>query len=602
MTTTQTPLIYWLRRDLRLADNPALFSALQTGQPIIPVYIYDETPTLRPIGAASRWWLHQSLESLAKDMAALGAKLLLRRGVAADVLDTLLDETKASAIYWSRSTVPEESLRDASLKTALSERGVQVKSFNASLLIEPWTLTTKTGGMFQVFTPYWAACCERLAATPPEVVPTPSDLAPWQGLEDLPSDDLAAWQLLPSNPNWAAGWESLWPVGEQGALDQLGKFVSHLIDDYANKRDLPAEPATSKLSPHLHWGEIGPRQIWRTVQALGLTGQGAERFLTELGWREFCHYQLFHNPHMREQPLNPRFDAFEWQENPEALAMWQQGKTGIPLVDAGMRELWQTGWMHNRVRMVVASFLVKDLLIDWREGERWFWDTLVDADSANNIAGWQWVAGCGADAAPFFRIFNPITQAERFDPDQTYIRHYVPEVETSRYPAPLVDRKMAHARAMEAFGLIRNKTPERHLIHASCVAFKGRAVLIMGDSGAGKSDLALRLLALGGELVADDQVEVSLKGNTLEATSPAPIKNLIEARHTGILKVKTISKARVVYVVYPAESGEDLPRLPEPASQKIAGVTLPMLKLPYLHDSTSAKLALLLQGKAEIMS
>jgi len=449
--TDASPIIVWFRRDLRLADNPALKAAADSGRPVIPLYILDETPGMRRPGAASCWWLDKSLKALASSMEALGSRLILRRGVAAEILRQLTAETGANAVHWNRLYDPGLVERDMEMKKALR---AEVRSYNASLLTEPWEVQTGAGKDFSVFTPYWRAARTRLARV--ETPPAPRRLkAPvtWPA-----SDDLAAWKLHPTHPDWSGGFD-IWTPGEAGARGRLHRFLDKEVHRYSERRDRPDLDRTSRLSPHLHFGEISPRQIWIAAEAAVATGEAAyidvDKFLAELGWREFNHHVLFYHPRIVSENLKRGFDAMRWRKDVKALRAWTEGRTGYPLVDAGMRQLWVTGFMHNRVRMVVASFLVKHLLIDWREGERWFWDTLVDADHANNAANWQWVAGSGADASPWFRIFNPIGQAAKFDPDGEYVRRWVPELDTASYPTPIVDHPAARARALEALKAAR---------------------------------------------------------------------------------------------------------------------------------------------------
>ena len=452
------PSIVWFRDDLRLADNPALHAAVERGRPIVAVYVLDEESAgIRPIGGAARWWLHGSLVSLADSLESLGARLTLRRGPAEAVLTGLAASVGAGAVFWNRRYGAAERAVDARLKTGLRQSGLSADSFAGSLLHEPWTIQTGQGGSYSVFTPFWRAC---QAAPPPRPpYPAPAALAGYLGT--LPSDDLADWALLPERPDWAAGLRAAWQPGEASAQRLLDGFLRDALPRYADERDEPARAATSRLSPHLRWGEISPFQIWHATEwaRIGLTGraqESASRFLTEVGWREFAHHVLFNAPDLATVNLRPEFDAFPWPPlDRTALAAWQQGRTGFPLVDAGMRELWRTGSMHNRVRMVTASFLIKNLLIDWREGEAWFWDTLVDADAASNPFGWQWVAGSGADAAPYFRVFNPELQAKKFDPQGEYIREFVPEWGTDAYPAPIVDLGETRQAALAAYEQIK---------------------------------------------------------------------------------------------------------------------------------------------------
>ncbi len=421
LSLVNEPTIVWLRLDLRVADNPALHHAVKRGGPVIPVFIWapeEETPWAP--GAASRWWLHQSLRALAASLKELGSTLILRRGPSLQTLRLLIRETGATAAFWNRRYEPIVIVRDTQIKAELRKDNIEVETFNAALLREPWEVQNKSGRPFQVFTPFWKHCLS--LPEPPRPLPVLSEVPrPSREPKTVPLKSL---KLEPS-VNWAAGFREVWTPGEAGAQANLGRFQRDLARNYSDSRNRPDLPGTSRLSPHLHFGEIGPRQIWKASRA-GTSGQA--QFINEIGWREFAHHLLFHFPNTPEEPLRPEFAKFRWRTEPDWLKAWQQGKTGYPIVDAGMRELWATGWMHNRVRMITASFLIKDLLISWQSGARWFWDTLVDADLAQNTLGWQWVAGCGADAAPYFRIFNPVTQAEKFDPKGDYIRRWCPEL------------------------------------------------------------------------------------------------------------------------------------------------------------------------------
>jgi deoxyribodipyrimidine photo-lyase len=461
--------IVWFRNDLRLADNPALIAALGSGAAVLPVYVLDEeTEGLRPPGAAARWWLHHSLQALDASLRKLGARLILRRGPAERVITELAADCGATAIYWNRLYDRAARDRDARLKRSLAGRGVVAESLKASLLFEPWEVTTQAGQPFKVFTPFWRAC--RTLASSHTTLPAPANLpapARWPV-----SDRLADWRLLPTAPDWAGGLRACWTPGEAAAAEQLSAFLDGTLARYREARDLPAVEGTSRLSPHLAFGEIGPRQIWHAATMLGPSA-AADKFLAELGWREFAYHLMFHFGDLAQRSFRPEFDAFPWQEAADARDAWCRGRTGYPIVDAGMRELWTTGWMHNRVRMITASFLTKDLLVDWRSGERWFWDTLVDADPASNATGWQWVAGCGADAAPYFRVFNPVLQGEKFDPAGDYVRRWVPELASlpaatihrpwtaarppspDVYPARLVDHAAARERALAAFRTLK---------------------------------------------------------------------------------------------------------------------------------------------------
>jgi len=437
-----SPSIVWLRDDLRLADNPALTAAAERGEPVVLVYVLDEeSPEIRPLGAASRWWLHHSL-------ASLGEHLVLRRGRAEEVIPALVAETGAGAVYWNRRYGAAREI-DARLKARLRDDGLDVQSFQANLLVEPWTLTTGGGGPYRVFTPFWKAARELRFREP---LPVPE--VRWGAAQ---GDSLPSWNLLPTRPDWAGGLRESWTPGERGAHDQLEGFVDERLEDY-HRRDEPAVDATSRLSPHLRFGEISPFQVWHRMHdhMSPAARKNVPKFLSEVGWREFNWSILFHNTELAEKNYRPAYDAFPWSEpDPEELAAWKEGRTGIPLVDAGMRELWRTGVMHNRVRMVVASFLIKNLLIDWRVGEKWFWDTLVDADEASNPGNWQWVAGSGADAAPYFRVFNPELQRDKFDKAGRYVNRWVPEAGTPAYPDPIVDLAETRKQALEAYEAVK---------------------------------------------------------------------------------------------------------------------------------------------------
>jgi deoxyribodipyrimidine photo-lyase len=426
-TDDDRPVIVWFRRDLRLADNPALHLAAASGRPVIPLYILDETDGVRAPGAAGLWWLDKALKALIEALHERGATLILRRGEAAKIVRETAKNAGAAAVYWNRLYDPGQVDRDKALKTALQSDGLEVKSCNASLLLEPWEIETKTGGVYHVFTPFWRAARAQIGAF--SLHPAPKSLrAP-----DRPpsSETLANWRLHPTEPDWSKGFED-WTPGEEGARQRLSRFIHKALTDYPQHRDLPALQATTRLSPHLHWGEIGPRQVFRAIEDAAhghpaLQPQ-ADKFLSELGWREFNHHLLFERPELAKENFKSGFDHMPWRHDSRAFHAWTKGLTGYPMVDAGMRELWATGYMENRVRMICASFLIKHLMIDWRDGEAWFWDTLCDADEANNVMNWQWVAGSGADAAPWFRIFNPISQGEKFDPEGAYVRRWVPEL------------------------------------------------------------------------------------------------------------------------------------------------------------------------------
>lgn len=430
------------RDDLRVADNPALHAALERQGSVIALYVLDEVSSdIRPLGGASRWWLHESLLALRASLEPLGVPLVLRKGATEAVVRLVVAESGATRILWNRRYGLAEIAIDTRLKSQLRACGLEAASSQASLLFEPWTIRTGGGTPYSVFTPFWRACLAGPEPRAPLPVPRPAAVT----APSVDTDTLEQWALQPSTPDWASGLRRTWVPGEESARARLQRFLDDELEGYSLGRDFPAQHATSRLSPHLRWGEISPHQIWHEVRAvrpsLSPSGaDGAAKFLSEVGWREFSWHVLFHSPRLAETPWRSEFDEFQWPVlDRRALEAWQRGQTGIPLVDAGMRELWQTGAMHNRVRMVTASFLTKNLLIDWREGERWFWDTLVDADPAANPFNWQWVAGSGADAAPYFRIFNPEVQARKFDPQRSYILQYVPECEGAEYPAPIVD-------------------------------------------------------------------------------------------------------------------------------------------------------------------
>ncbi|WP_372466762.1 deoxyribodipyrimidine photo-lyase [Microbacterium maritypicum] len=440
-----SPSLVWFRDDLRLADNPALRAAIDRGEPVIALYVLDEeSPGIRPLGGAARWWLHHSLASLDERLRERGGALVLRRGAAGHVVREAVADVGAGAVFWNRRYGGAEREIDSSLKSALRAEGLEVASFAASLLHEPRTVTTGSGTHYSVFTPFWRACLALPAPRAPLPEPRTVD-----GPDHVPaSDALDDWDLLPTRPDWAGGLRDTWEPGEPAARRRLTEFLAHDLPSYDRARDEPAAGATSLLSPRLRWGEISPFTVWH--EAVGVDGAGG--FLSELGWREFAWHTLYHSPDLATRNLRREFDAFPWPPlDPAHLEAWQHGETGVPLVDAGMRELWHTGYMHNRVRMVVASFLVKNLLIDWRLGEEWFWDTLVDADEANNPFNWQWVAGSGADAAPYFRVFNPELQAKKFDPQGLYISQWASEAPTE----PIVDLGETRKAALAAYDEVK---------------------------------------------------------------------------------------------------------------------------------------------------
>ena len=468
----QSIAIHWFRQDLRVYDNPAL-NAAATNHRLLPIFILDdENAEKDKPGSASRWWLHHSLSQLND---SLKGNLRVFNGRAETVLARLVDELDIAAVYWNRCYEPWRTKRDRAIKAMLSEAGADAHSYNGSLLWEPWQICKKDGTPYKVFTPFYKRGCLQ-AAEPrkPSSEPTPRFAQ-----DDVASLSIKQLNLLPQIP-WDKQLEPHWTIGEKGAQEALKSFIDDGLNDYKDGRNFPAKNRVSRLSPHLHWGEISPNQIWHDVHAIG-DGENESTLLSELGWREFSYSLLFYFPELRIKNWQDKFDQFPWQHNKEWLKAWQMGKTGYPIVDAGMRELWQTGYIHNRVRMIVGSFLVKNLRIHWRHGEQWFWDCLVDADHASNSASWQWVAGCGADAAPYFRIFNPITQGEKFDPSGEYTRHYVPELQAlpdkylykpweappevlsdagvnlgSNYPSPIIDLKQSRNEALEAYQMMRS--------------------------------------------------------------------------------------------------------------------------------------------------
>ena len=467
------PAIFWFRQDLRLADNPALTAAVESNRPLLPIYILDDINAGEwAMGGASRWWLHQSLESL---NGALNGQLRVHRGDAASILAAIARETKAVGVYWNRCYEPWRIARDHEIKRLLQKEGFDPLSFNGSLLFEPQDVAKADGTPYRVFTPFYRKGCLQNAPEPrfPLKAPTLPDFFPAERGEDI-----AALNLMPAS-SWHESIEKHWVPGEQGGLDRLEQFLESGIRNYKEGRNRPDQSYVSRLSPHLHFGEVSPNQAWHaanTLKAVARLENEVDHFQSELGWREFSHHLLYHSPEITRTNLQKKFDRFPWIENPDGLRRWQQGSTGYPVVDAGMRELWQTGYMHNRVRMIVGSFLVKNLMLHWHHGEDWFWDTLVDADLANNSASWQWIAGCGADAAPYFRIFNPVTQGQKFDPDGKYVRRFIPELDGLSnkylhrpweapadvlgdagivlgrdYPEPIVDLKISRNRALDAF-------------------------------------------------------------------------------------------------------------------------------------------------------
>ncbi len=443
------PVLLWFRRNLRLADNAALIAAAESGRPIIPVYIIEQ----QDIGGASRWWLHHSLVSLDRDLRALGSPLVLRSGSPDKVLAEISTQSGATAIYYARRYEPDGRRQERDVRAALREP-VAVHAFDDTLLHDPERIKTRSDTPYRVFTPFWKAASD--IGDPPRPQPVPASISFSRELPD--SLRLSESGLLPSSPDWSGGLRATWAPGESAGLSRIDE-LEPTLRHYDQERDRPDMDGTSRLSPHLHFGEISVRQLWHAIRQLELqSATASSTFLRQLYWRDFSTYQLFHFPTMPDKPLRIEFEKFPWAGSDSQLHAWQRGMTGYPIVDAGMRQLWQTGWMHNRVRMIVASFLVKDLLIPWQSGAAWFLDTLVDADLANNSASWQWVAGCGSDAAPYFRIFNPTLQAKKFDPHGRYVRQWIPELTekaSSNYPMPIVDHGIARQRALEAYRVIK---------------------------------------------------------------------------------------------------------------------------------------------------
>ncbi|OPF93758.1 Deoxyribodipyrimidine photo-lyase [Rhodopseudomonas palustris] len=475
------PLIVWFRDDLRLADHPALHAAAQSGAPVLCVYVLDEvSDDVRALGGAVRWWLAQSLRALESELRALGGALILRRGPTAAVLAELAQQHDAAAVHWNEIEIAAHRAVADALADALTVAGIAYHRHRGDTLVEPSAIRSKDGRGMRVFTPFWRRVLS--LGDPPQPLPRPTTLRPAPA---VPTEQLSDWQLEPTAPDWAGGLRQTWTPGEAAAQTRLAAFLA-MQPGYAEGRDYPDRHITSGLSPHLRFGEISPRQVWYAARFAAAErpaiAPDIDKFLSEVGWREFCRHLLFDHPDLASRNLQPAFDAFPWQSDDAVLTAWQRGRTGYPIVDAGMRELWHSGVMHNRVRMVVGSFLVKHLLIDWRLGEQWFWDTLVDADPGSNPGNWQWVAGCGADAAPYFRVFNPVLQSEKFDAGGAYIRRWVPELARlpndlihqpwtatplelaaagiklgGNYPGPIVDHKTGRQRALSAYAELRQR-------------------------------------------------------------------------------------------------------------------------------------------------
>lgn len=460
--------LVWFKKDLRLKDNAALTSALKNHDKILPLYIYDENLN---IGAAQKVWLHHSLDQLNH---ALDNHLVLKKGAPTGIILDLIQHHNITAVYWNRCYTPYEMDRDAKLKKTLRDQDIDVESFDGYLLFEPSKIKNKQGNFFKVYSPFYRECLTH---------PEPRD--PYQGHQKIPSqkaesESLDNWGLLPTKPDWSKSILKEWTPGESGAHKRLKEFLDKRLHQYAKGRDCPAKDLTSMLSPHLHFGEVSPFQVWHAAKESDAPQKEVNKFLSELCWREFSYHLLYHFPDLPQKNWKENFDKFPWENKKADLKKWQQGQTGYPIVDAGMRQLWATGYMHNRVRMIVASFLTKDLFVHWHEGAAWFWDTLVDADLANNSASWQWVAGSGADASPYFRIFNPMLQSKKFDPNGDYIKKWVPELEKlgpqhvhapwetpenvlkeagvtlgTTYPRPMVDHAEARSKALNIYQQIK---------------------------------------------------------------------------------------------------------------------------------------------------
>ena len=471
--------LYWFRQDLRLKDNPALSAALSSAREVALIYILEDLDQQWKLGEAARWWLHHSLKNLSDSLQKYGFELHLIKGSPLKILSEIVAHNEINDVYWNRRYEPESIETDKAVKNKIVADGIKVHSFPGSVLCEPWKINTKSGGPYKVFTPFWKSLSANITESSTDLIVSRADFSDARHVNvSLKGNDfyeLEQLDLLPS-VNWDGAFHKTHQVGEKFALGKVDRLLEKL-EDYQQKRDFPAEDATSNLSPHLRFGEISPRYLWYKLESIPTSSP----FLRQLAWRDFAYHLLFHFPHTTTKPLRENFNKFPWADNQESLTAWTKGQTGYPIVDAGMRQLWATGLMHNRVRMIVASFLVKHLLINWQEGARWFWDTLVDADLANNTLGWQWIAGCGADAAPYFRIFNPVLQSKKFDSQGIYIRKWVPEIanlpdtkihapwESSKtvlveagivlgqtYPSPIVDHDWARDRALLSYQQLKD--------------------------------------------------------------------------------------------------------------------------------------------------
>ena len=466
--------LFWFRQDLRCRDNPALALACKNHQKLIPIYIKEPKPDL-PMGRAQQWWLYHSLLSLKNDLNNVGLDLHFRQAEPLVLLKELIVQHRVEAVYWNRCYEPMNMSRDQLIKAELKAMSIKVISCNGSLLHEPWEVLNRSDTFFKIFTPYWRQCLRQIQERPLIQV------SEWPSNQPVSTESLAEWNLLPRHPNWAEEFSHHWQPGESSALVKLEHFIGNQLQSYKELRNEPAILGTSRLSPHLHFGEISPRQIWSALQQVMQNPNSnllsIQTYLSEIGWREFSYYLLYHYPQLIDTNFKRQFDRFPWQKDEVNLRLWQKGLTGYPIVDAGMRELWRTGYMHNRVRMITASFLSKDLMIDWRKGAAWFWDTLLDADLANNSASWQWVAGSGVDAAPYYRIFNPVLQGQKFDPQGEYVKRWIPELAAVSkqwvhqpwrapkdslplvlgvdYPLPIVDHATARQIALSNYQMLK---------------------------------------------------------------------------------------------------------------------------------------------------
>ncbi len=478
------PIIVWFRRDLRIADNPALLHAARHGRPVIPVYVagWEDGDPWAP-GKAGRWWLEQSLRQLAVSLASRGAPLRTLRGRAEEQLPRFAREMGAREVVWNRLYEPYVRELDRRVAAGLERDRLRWRAFDAALLFDPESHLSRSGRPFTQFTAFWRSCTSLPEPAPPE-----PEVGVLPGIETAPDEHVPE-PVSPWEPR--AGETRGWVPGEAGAYAHLERFLEEGLTDYDSSRDFPGSDGTSRLSPHLHFGEIGPRQVWHAVREAVWAGTGAgaaaapgpASFLRQLGWREFAHYLLVHFPHIPEEPFRPEFADFPWEEDPQGFDAWKRGETGYPLVDAAMHQLLTEGWIHNRARMVAASFLTKDLLIPWQQGAAWFWERLVDADLANNTLGWQWTAGSGPDAAPYFRIFNPLLQARRFDPEGAYVSAWLDQASGRAEagqapPSPIVDHGEARARALAAFrGIRRVGPPDTRASHAQTPSAGGHSPL-----------------------------------------------------------------------------------------------------------------------------